>query len=244
MQWLASRRLDRIENRLLREVDAVTVCSEQDAVDLRSRSAGGARVLAAPNAIAVPAQMPARPQPGDGEAHSLLFVGAMSYAPNEDAVLFLVEEVWPLLRERFSGGLQLQVVGPDPSPRVRNAAEGAGVTVTGRVEKVAPYFRAAEVLLCPIRYGGGTRIKLLEAFANGVPVVSTSIGAEGLEARHDEQLLIADTAPAFAAACERILSDAPLADRLRASAFELVQRHYSAEVVQERLAEAVQDLLP
>lgn len=132
---------------------------------------------------------------GCGEGTSarprVVFVGAMDYAPNADGAIFFAKQVWPAVRQRL-GEAELTIVGANPGPAVRALGELPGVTVTGIVPDVRPYYGGALAAVVPLRTGGGTRLKILEAMAAGIPVVSTPIGAEGLEVSDGENCLLVE----------------------------------------------------
>jgi glycosyltransferase involved in cell wall biosynthesis len=167
----------------------------------------------------------------------LLFVGLMSYLPNGDAVNYFLDRVFPLITARLPG-VRLLVVGAAPPRRIK--ARGAEqVTIVGRVPSVEPYFRQASAFVVPLRCGGGTRVKVLEAMLHGVPVVSTTLGCEGLAVRDGESVLLADTPETFAASVVRVCSDAALARRLAAAGADLVHAEYDWR----RIGESVDGLL-
>lgn len=127
----------------------------------------------------------------------LLLVGTFTYVPNRDGAEWLIREILP----RLPAAIRLWLVGPCTEAFHRRMNAVPGVTATNRVDRVEPYYARAKICVVPLRAGGGTRIKILEAFALGVPVVSTTMGAEGLPIRHGEHLLVADHPTDFAAAC-------------------------------------------
>jgi polysaccharide biosynthesis protein PslH len=172
---------------------------------------------------------------------SLLFVGTMNYPPGADAVLFFCEEVLPLIR-RALGEVELWIVGREPPPEVRRL-EGDGVHVTGWVKEVVPYYRQSAVCVVPLRAGGGTRLKILEAMALGRPVVSTSIGCEGLDVVDGQHLLVADDAASFAEQTIRLLTDRSLYERMVASARSLVVRNYDWDAIADRQLEVYAEAL-
>ncbi|HEY3412714.1 MAG TPA: glycosyltransferase [Armatimonadota bacterium] len=163
----------------------------------------------------------------------ILFTGTMNYQPNEEGILYFLNDVWPLVRAG-NPDATLAIVGQAPSEAV-TAHHGGPVTVTGLVPKVQPYFDAARVCIVPLLSGGGTRLKILEAMAAGRPVVSTSLGAEGLETRDREHLLIADTSSDFAESILQILRDDALAASLARSARALVEERYDWGILVRRL---------
>jgi len=158
-------------------------------------------------------------------AHRLLYIGLMSYESNIDAVGWFAREALPLIRERYPDTV-FTIAGGDPAPAVRALAALDGVEVTGFVEDVRPLYRGHDMLVVPLRHGGGSRLKILEAFAAGTPVVSTSKGAEGLAAVDGSHLLIADDPAAMAAAVRRLFDDPALADALREEAARLAADRY------------------
>ncbi len=206
IQW---HRLRRYEARVCQEADAVLAVSADDAKALRSLD-GTAPISVVPNGVDTEYFRPnlhTSPEPA-----ALLFTGTMDFRPNVDAVRWLVTEVLPLL-EKTRPDVRLYVVGRSPAPAVQRLASDK-VTVTGAVEDVRPYFARASLFVVPMRMGGGVRLKILETLAMGLPVVSTSMGAEGTGLSHGKELLIADTAEQFAGAVTRLLGDSALRTRL------------------------------
>jgi polysaccharide biosynthesis protein PslH len=177
-------------------------------------------------------------QPADsaGDAQRLVFTGTMDYFPNEDGIVYLIREILPLIRRRIPEVI-LSVVGRRPSSWLQAlAAKTLGVEVTGRVEDVRPYIREAAVYVVPLRVGGGTRLKIFEAMAMGKAIVSTSIGAEGLDVRHDRDIVLADGPPAFANAVVDLLQDEARRRRIGGAATELASR-YSWPRIASRFSE-------
>jgi glycosyltransferase involved in cell wall biosynthesis len=137
----------------------------------------------------------------------MVFCGSMDSLPNVDAVEFFLSEVFPLIRDRLPGAT-LMIAGRSPDVRVLKAVQGlAGVTVSGTVEDVRPYLWGAKISIVPIRIGSGTRLKIFECMAAGVPVVSTTVGAEGLSYEDGTDIVIEDDPSSFADACVRLLSE-------------------------------------
>ncbi|MFO1067890.1 MAG: glycosyltransferase family 4 protein [Geminicoccaceae bacterium] len=206
--------------------DAVSLAAPDDAERL-GRTLPGVRTACIPNAVRMARPLPPAPA---GPPYTLLFVGTMGYAPNVDAALLLAREVLPALRSLTSTPLRLILAG-GPAGELQALAGTEGVVVTGRVEDLRPLYAQSHVVLAPLRAGGGTRIKILEAMAHGRPVVATALGAAGLEAVDGEHLLISDHVPGLAAACRRLLGDPLLAQRLAVNGRALVARRYSRAVV-------------
>jgi glycosyltransferase involved in cell wall biosynthesis len=180
-----------------------------------------------PNAVRVPARAGRRPRAG---ALELLFVGSLGYFPNEDAALFLCHDILPRLR-RLAPEATARVVGSLPGPAVRALAALPGVRVQAAVPSVAPLYATATVAIVPLRAGGGTRIKILEAFARRVPVVATPLAAEGLDVEDGTHLLLADDAAGLAAACARLADDAALARRLVEQGLAFVRSRHAQPIV-------------
>ena len=215
-------RFERLERVYLPLLDRVIACSTDDAdrlADLHELR----ETVVVPNAIRPPAS-------GGGRLlahHDLVFVGNLSYRPNADGARWLCREVLPRLE-----GPTVALVGSRPGQDVLELAADCRVTVAGDVPDVAPWYRSASVAVVPVRTGGGTRIKVLEALAHRRPVVATTEGARGLElAGSDGPVLTADTADAFAAACRRLLDDPILAARLAERGAEAVLTVCSVDAV-------------
>ena len=182
----------RMAQQILARFDLAFAASEAEA---RSLSARGGQVVVVPNvAPAVARQAPRRRSVGK----TVLFVGTMGYMPNEEAARWFVTRVWPRLRRAVRSPLRLVLAGSNPSASLVRLGRRRDVLVTGTVRDVAPFYRDADLAVIPIRAGGGTRIKLLEAAALGIPIVSTTLGAEGTAFRHGRELLLADSAETFA----------------------------------------------
>jgi polysaccharide biosynthesis protein PslH len=182
-----------------------------------------------PNAVWSPLRMlPARRR-DRRKVPSLLFVGNLTYPPNLEAVDLLIEGVLPALRRRLGRRVHLTLVGHHDGRLDR--LRGADVDVTGFVPDVGPFYASADAVVAPLRSGAGTRIKLLEAFAYGVPVIASSVGAAGLEVSDRRHLLLADDCDRSAAAVEAVLIDDNLATRLVAEASRLVCERYCIDVV-------------
>ncbi len=217
------RKMAREEHALWARADAVAVTSAQDEARVRAVRPG-ARVAVVPNGVDVERY---RPRAGDPpvEPGTLLFFGALDYFPNSDGILRFLDETWPLVLSTHPG-TRLRVAGRRPPPALL-ARRGPGVEVLGFVEDLAPVIGSAAMAIVPLRMGGGTRLKILEAMAMGRPVVSTPLGAEGIEAADGKELLLAADPGRFAAAIRRVLDDAALAERLGRAARDLVVRRYS-----------------
>jgi glycosyltransferase involved in cell wall biosynthesis len=172
------------------------------------------------------------------ETLTILFVGSMDYHPNEDAALQLADAVLPCIRRTCQCPVQVLVVGNRPPASVLALGTRRCITVTGSVESVTPYYRQATVAVVPLRAGGGTRIKILEAAAHRVPVVSTPVGAEGLGVADGRELLIAHTPEQMADHCVRLWHDHGLQSQIIRNAYLWVMREHTASALDRALAEA------
>lgn len=236
--WLGeAAKLRRTERRLMERAGTVFAISEVDREGLREISPR-ARLRTVPMGIDLDYFAPA-PETAVAVPPRFTFVGVMNWHVNEDAAGWLCERIWPRIRQQVPGA-ELFLVGRDPSPTVTALGQGPSVTVTGTVPDVRPYLHASTALLVPLRYGSGVRTKILEAFAAGRPVVSTAVGAEGLDVRDGEHLLLADTEEEFARACIRLATDRKLAQRLSVDgrAFAEEQDRAATRRLHAALAEA------
>ena len=216
---------------------AATVClatSEQDAE--RIAAITGGRVAVIPNGVDT-GYFQRRPLDGT-DPRDLVFVGALRYRPNAEAVLFFVEQVMPLLR-RSVPGVSLTVVGADPPPEI-SALCGPDVQIAGTVPDVRPHLAAAGTVVVPLHVGGGTRLKILEAFAAGRPVISTRLGAAGLAVRDGEELLYAEEPAEFVAALRRLIEQPELRQRLAGNGHALVRARYEWAAIVRRLDDVYQ----
>lgn len=216
------RKLRHEERVAWRRFDGCTMTSSRDESLVR-RDSPTTRTAVVPNAVDVDAFRPR----GDAreEPMSLLFFGVPSYHPNKDGLLYFASEILPLIRARHAGA-RLRIVGPDVPPEIR-ALAGNGIEVVGFVEDVRRELERAAAVVVPLRIGGGTRFKILEAMAMERPVVSTTIGAEGLEVEDGRDVLLADTPADFAAQVVRLLDDAATRRRIGRAARAVIERGYS-----------------
>lgn len=170
----------------------------------------------------------------DAKAGPLLLVGNLSYLPNVDAVITFCRNILPLIRAQDPALAEVVVAGSNPAGAVQALADEPGVTVLANPPDITPLYAGARAAVVPLRAGGGTRIKILEAFAHGVPVISTSLGAEGLDVEDGRHLIVADTHEAFAQACIDIARDDGLRRELVTEARCLQESEYSIEALRAR----------
>ena len=223
---MQAERMRRYEEQVCRRAAHVIAVSEPDAQRMREMF-GINKVSAVPTGVDTDYFAP--PAEAGRERTGLVFVGSMDWQPNVDGVKYFVEDILPRIR-RQRPDCRLAIVGRQPSAEIRAMAErDPGLIVTGTVEDVRPYLWEAQVCIVPLRIGGGTRLKIYEAMAAGVPVVSTSVGAEGLPLNPGEHLSLADDADSFAAECVNLLADRARAGELAERARELVTSRFSWE---------------
>lgn len=174
--------------------------------------------------------------------NDLLFIGVMGYPPNVDGILYFCEDIMPIIQCGIPD-IRLVVVGHEPVPEIRKLVERGNVIVTGYVEDVVPYYQQSKVTIVPLRGGGGTRLKILESMALGRPVVSTSIGCEGLNVADRENIMIADTPMDFVQCVIQLLTDKKLRERIAHNARCLVETHYDWSKISQRLMEVYDNIV-
>jgi len=216
-----------LERAWLPRFSQVLAASASDA-DAARGIAPNAHIAVYPNAV------PWVPQPPATDEEVVVFSGNMEYHPNLSAVRFFRAEVWPLLRRRWPA-LIWRLVGKNPAAVGRVTAGDPRIEVAGEVDDAVRELARARVAVVPLLAGSGTRFKILEAWSAGLPVVSTTIGAEGLPAHDGENLLIADSGPAFAAAVTRLLENADLRQQMGRSGRFLVEREFTWERAWKKL---------
>jgi glycosyltransferase involved in cell wall biosynthesis len=233
---LQARRMEALESRVCRQVAHVIAVSEADAQLMRSRF-GISHVSVVPTGVDLDFFAPPSAAAPVGD---LVFVGAMDWLPNVDAILFFVREILPLIR-RQRPGCTLTVAGRNPVPEIRALAHRDPlIRVTGTVDDIRPYLWGSAVSIVPLRIGGGTRLKIYEAMAARIPVVSTSVGAEGLDVRSPDHFLLADTPAAFAEACLALLEAPARRARLAGAAWNRIAERYSWSRIAARFEEILE----
>ena len=217
----------RLENNFLPQVQKIFTASALDQAPL-ARRFPGTPVVVMPNVVLLPSK-PARPAAEPGYILSMLFVGSR-YFPNADALRHFAKDIAPAL-DALGLAWRLRVVGAPLHPWERPARGDKRWTWAGRVKDLGPEYAAADVVVAPIRCGGGTRIKVLEAFAHQVPVVATCMALEGLSVEHGVHCLVADTPSAFALACARLGREPAQAMAMAARSAELVRAGFTPEAL-------------
>jgi glycosyltransferase involved in cell wall biosynthesis len=237
LEW---RKVRRREARACREASTTIAVSDKDR-DLMLKDAPDARIHSIPTGVDIEYFQPSAASQIPGR---LVFSGSMDWYPNEDAMTYFVESILPIIR-RDAPHVTLTIVGRNPSPAVRALERVPGVHVTGTVDDVRPFLSEAELYIVPLRVGGGTRLKIFEALAMGKAVLSTTVGAEGLDVADGGEIELADTPEAFAARVLALLGDPARRHALGTSGRDLVERRYSwpviAQAFESHLAEVINE---
>ncbi len=223
VSWREYQTMRSAERRYVRLADHVLTVSESDR-SYFAAYADPAKLTVVPTGVDVeyfqPGSAPKNPD-------TLVFTGSMDWLPNEDAISYFAESILSHL-QREVPGVKLNVVGRRPSRRLlKLASESTGIVVTGEVPDIRPMVHNSCVYVVPLRIGGGTRIKIFEAMAMGKAIVSTSVGAEGLPVRHNENIILADDPEDFAKQVARLLRDQETRERIGRAARILVEQNYS-----------------
>jgi glycosyltransferase involved in cell wall biosynthesis len=222
---IQAARMFEYERRVSLEAGHIVAVSKTDADEMR-RLFGVTRVTEIPTGVNIEYFQPLVEGPS-GVGADLVFVGSMDWLPNVDGVLYFAREVLPLIR-RKRPDCSVAIVGRTPPPKINElAAQDKYIQVTGTVPDIRPYLWGSAVSIVPLRIGGGTRLKIYEAMAAKIPVVSTTVGAEGLTVNPPDDIRIGDTPEEFAAQCLDLLADAEARRRVATAAWEMVNANFS-----------------
>jgi glycosyltransferase involved in cell wall biosynthesis len=222
------RRRERLYSR---RFDVVTVCSERDRRELGAQP----RIHVIPNGFSSKVDRPRVP----ASPARIGFIGTFEYRPNEEGVKWFIREVWPLVR-RHCPSAQLRLVGRDSDRLTQPSVDVAGL---GWLEDPADEIASWSLMIVPITFGGGTRVKIAEGFARRCPVVATTLGAFGYDVQNGKELLLADGAEAFASACVDVLSNPRLGEALAETAHARFLEKWTWDSFESRVAAAVQECL-
>lgn len=218
---------------------AVTVVSEAERDYINHIAPQMSDIEVVPNGVDTLAY---RPDPDvSPEPYSLIYTGSVTYQPNRDAVAYFIHEAWPLIRQQYPQAM-FTVTGSTGEVDIDEMAAQAGVRFSGQLPSVAEALQKSCALVVPLRSGGGTRLKILEAMALGVPVISTTKGAEGIHLRDGEHLLIANTPEEMADAVSRLFQDNRLRHRLATAARRQVENEYDWQVIARRLSDLIEQV--
>jgi glycosyltransferase involved in cell wall biosynthesis len=237
------RRLHAEEKRIIERADLIWTCSEVDSDNIRKVFPNATKLAVVPNGVDVDGYQKAVANMVDIDWHShpltLVYPASFSYKPNVEAALTLIQQLAPALRARGYKP-KIVLVGREPHPSMKEAAaKDPDVLVTGAVDSILPYFNDPCIMALPITQGSGTRLKILEAFAWGRPVVSTSKGCEGIEGIDGESLFIRDDIESMADTVVDLWNNNTLRRKVCASALKLVREKYSWDVAALRIKESL-----
>lgn len=232
---LQASKMSRFEQRVCPKFDCCVAVSELDAHVIRTQYRAR-NVLVVPNGVDTKLFTPSEAQTIPGR---IVFTGSMDWLPNQDAVLYFAESIWPLVKRHLPHA-SFAVVGRRPPQAVERLALQYGFNLVADASDVRPHIAEAEVVVVPLRIGGGTRLKILEALAMAKPVVSTTIGAEGLELVHGKHILLADNPHDFANRVCALLTDSDMRARLSDNGRHFVVRHYDWDIAARALEDAWQ----
>lgn len=236
---IEARRVREYEGNLVRQFDRTLVVSKADRTSLLRAAYGqsngygtqgidseriGGRISVTPIGIDTNEIQPSRANP---KTSNILALGSLNYPPNADGIRWFANEVFPRLKRAYADAA-LTIVGRNPPRDIRKLDErnGESINVTGYVPDLQPYFEAAALMVVPVRSGGGMRVRILEGFARGMPMVTTTIGLEGIEATPGREILVADDPEEFSNAVVDLLRDTRLRKNLARNGRRLVERKY------------------
>lgn len=231
--WVQAYKWKRHQHEALKRLSRVVVCSDED----KQYLGGAEKIRIIPNGY--PA-LPVVPKWVEPDPDRIGFIGLLHYDPNRDGLLWFREKVWPLIRKNHPD-VTLRIIGQRPSPD--KYVSGDGFEYLGFLPDTTDEMKTWSALIVPITYGGGTRIKILDAFSKMIPVVSTPIGAHGIQAEHDRQLLIADDPHAFAAHCVELLDTPKKGQALAKEGWKLFESTYSWDVIGNSLKTIIDELM-
>lgn len=245
MRWVYRREaklVAQLEQQIYRNFDHSFFISANEVELFGQQLSDTTKVSVLANGLDTQAFYPAEPKAADQVAAVpvFLFTGVMDYLPNEDAVLWFVEAMWPLIRQRYPQA-KFYIAGMQPSKRIQQLEKQLGVIVTGYVDAILPYYQQADIFVGPFRLARGVQNKILQAMACGLPIVTTPLGAEGIACRAEQHLLLAATESEFVAAIFRLLEDQVLRLTLRQQAVALISDHYSWDGVLQPLSKLLNE---
>jgi glycosyltransferase involved in cell wall biosynthesis len=230
------------EKKLARKALLEVVCGPDDEVFLHEHVNADAPVLVVANGVDLDYFHPSSVPAARAAEPTVIFCGAMDYSPNVDALRWFFESIHETLLRQLPS-VRILIVGKNPIAEVQAYASRQGVHVTGGVPDVRPYYRRAWLQMVPLRIGGGTRLKIVESLAIGTPVVSTTIGAQGLELQHGKNILLADDPESFATEISRALTNPELLERIEANGIKTATTRFGWPAIGARLAKHYDTLI-
>ena len=244
MKWIYQREssvLAKYEQQVTHDFDASFFIADAEVDLFKSRCSNVGKVLTMGNGMDTTAFVPAKTPP-ENKAPVFLFTGVMDYKPNIDAVVWFVESIWGKVIKNYPKA-RFIIAGMNPSSAVKELVSITGVEVTGFVDDILPYYHQADYFVAPFRIARGVQNKVLQAFACGLPVISTSMGAEGIDCVQNEHILIANNEVEFLSAVEKLETDQMLCDTIKKNALSLIHEHYSWQGKLQVLDEVLNDRL-
>lgn len=240
---LETKRIKKYEGRIIRDFSATLAVTELDRQALMSALDKKGPATTVPITV-IPIAVDThniRPVTRRSGSLNLLTMGTLYYPPNADGIRWFVEEVFPLIRSKVTGAT-LTIIGKNPPKDFLKLAEekNNGIVVTGFVPELDPYFAESGLTVIPVRAGGGMRVRILEAFARAMPVVTTTVGLEGIQAQPGRDVLVADSSEDFASAVIRLLNNEELQDQLSTNGRHLVETKYDWQVTLKDLEKVYQ----
>ncbi len=244
MKWIYQREariLAKYEQQITHDFDASFFIADAEVDLFNSRCSNAGKVLTMGNGMDTTAFVPAKAAP-ENEAPVFLFTGVMDYKPNVDAVVWFVETVWPSILAKYKKA-RFIIAGMNPSSSVNELTNITGIEVTGFVDDILPYYHQSDYFVAPFRLARGVQNKVLQAFACGLPVISTPMGAEGIDCVQDEHILIANNENDFLSAVEKLESDQVFRSTVKNNALSLIHEHYSWQGKLQVLDDVLNDRL-
>ena len=239
LSWREWKRMEAAERRYLQKADHVLAVSENDKSEF-SRFLDPRKLTVTQTGADTEFFQPSTEKE---TPNSLVFTGSMDWLPNEDAIIYFISKILPLIQRQVPSAT-LCIVGRKPSPRLQGLVSRVpNIQLTGWVEDVRPYLARSAVCIVPLRIGGGTRLKIFEAMSMAKPVVSTSVGAEGLPVKNGEHLLLADDPASFAESTLRLLGNASQRTEVGQAARRLVEENYSWATVSKSFAQVLENVV-
>jgi len=236
---LEASKLKKYEKRFCPKFDYNIAVSELDKKVLK-KTVGNINIAVVPNGVDTNYFQPYRK---NIKNNTLIFCGRLNAYPNEKGLIYFCKKVWPLLKQTIPQ-LQLRIIGRNPPKRIKKLASSQiGIEVVGYVDDIRPYVAEAEVYVCPIWDGGGTKLKILDALAMGKAVVATTIACEGIDVIPGKNVLIADTPIEFLEHIEILLQNSELKDKLGYHGRQLVEERYSWLIVGKKLNEVYSEVI-
>ena len=234
LDWEGIIKVRWFEQKVAKRVKMEVVCGPDDIVFIRDRISRDVPVSVIGNGVDLGFFRPDSVPDNRAEKPTVLFCGAMDYVPNTNGLEWFFDQVFDDLKSKVPD-LEILLVGRSPTEQVKSYGSKPSVTVTGGVPDVRPYYRRSWMQIVPLLIGGGTRLKIVESMAIGTPVISTTIGAQGLGIRHDHDILLADSPAEFVTQIERAVSDARLREKLDREGQKTANERFSWKYFGERL---------